>query len=227
LGPPTKSINNSGLGAIKRILCGLPPFLGGERYLLFGTELHYRCLERKKGKWKPYDDDEKKAMEGGVKAVMKNKLFLQSYRGAIIEKKIKLPNAFGIFGMHGTLDVNNKRMKRVLDLKTTSCFTEDEFIEKAIKLGYPRQGVIYEELSGNKESIFLGISKKNIGTEKKPEYPIFIFDLNNFPQEKEEAKQEAEFLLSFYKEFGLPVDKYIDRTKLEWSEKSYKHEEGK
>lgn len=177
--------------------------------------MHYRCLERKKGKWKPYDDDESKAMTGGVKAVLKNKLFLQYYRGAIIEKKIKHPNAFGIFGMHGTLDINNKRLMGVLDLKTTSCVTEEDFIEKAIKLGYPRQGVCYEEFSGNKETIFLGISKKNIGTEKKPEYPLFIFDLNNYSAEKEAARQEAEFLLSFYKEFGLPMDKYIDRTKIE------------
>src|SRR5690606_15349296 len=95
-GPLTKSINNSGLGAIKRILTGTPPFLGGERYLLFGTELHYRCLERKIGKWKPFDPEEQKSMIGGVKALMKCKLFTDNYKGAVIEKRLVRESVFGI-----------------------------------------------------------------------------------------------------------------------------------
>lgn len=194
----------------------MPPFLGGERYLQFGTELHLRALKRKKGKWKPQTPEEKKQMEGGLKSLFKLKLFTESWQGAIIEKKIKRADAFGIFGMHGTLDINNKRKKRIVDLKTTSAETEEEFIKKAIQLSYPRQGEVYEELDGEtEETFFIGISKKNIGTEEKPEYPIFIFDLNNYEKEKQAARQEAEFLLTFYKENGLPIDKHIKVKDLE------------
>ncbi|HJY23962.1 MAG TPA: hypothetical protein VJ279_13800, partial [Hanamia sp.] len=48
----------------------------------------------------------------------------------------------------------------------------------------------------------------------KPIYPIFIFDLNNYEKEKEAARQEAEFLLTFYKTYGVPLDKYTNPEKL-------------
>lgn len=214
-GPLNKSINNSGLGAIKRILTGAPPFLGGERYLLFGTELHYRCLERKKGKWKPFDPEEQRSMIGGVKALMKCKLFTDNYKGAEIEKRLVREDVFGIHAMHGTIDLNNKRKKTIIDLKTTSARTYEEFEKKAIQLAYPRQGNVYLELDGKAKHFYIiGISKKNMGTLSKPYYPIFIFDLNNYEKEKEAAKQEAEFLLTFYKTYGIPLDKYTSPDKL-------------
>lgn len=200
-GPLIKSINNSGLGRIKRILSGGTPFLGGERYLQFGTELHYRCLERKKGKWKACDDEEKAAMIGGIKSLHNLKLFKQMRPGAIIEKLHKHPKAFGIHGMHGTIDLKKTigRRKIGVDLKTTSCKTEDEFVAKAIKLDYPRQAVVYEELAGLNEFYIIGISKA------APDYPCFIFDINNFSYEKQRSTEEAKFLLQFYRDYGLPL----------------------
>lgn len=180
--------------------------------------MHYRALIKKKGVWEPYDEDEAKAMKGGLTSLLKCKVFTENYRGAVIEKLTKKANAFGIFGMHGTLDINNNRKKIMIDLKTTSAATEEEFISKAIKLSYPRQGCVYEELSGHKESIFIGISKKNIGTEEKPHYPIFLFETNNYGKEKDYAREEVEYLLNFYKTYGLPSDKYIKREHLEGSE---------
>lgn len=209
-GPPVKSINNSGLGYIKRILTGDKPFLGPQRYLQTGTEFHLRSLMRKKGKWQPIDDEEKQSMIGMVKSIYSCKLFVQSFNGSIREKLHKHPKAFGIHGMHGTLDLKVKRKgrKRIIDLKTTSETTEEGFIKKAIQLCYPRQGVVYKELDDHHpgdECFFIGVSKKNIGTKTKPNYPHFIFDLNNFTNETRRAEQEAEFLLSFYSQFGLPT----------------------
>lgn len=192
------------------MLCGIPPFLGGEHFLLYGSEAHSRALLNKKGKgkekWVARNKEDAAAMDGGHKALLACKRFQELKKGAIIEKKIKKVNAFGIHSMHGTLDVNNKKLKLVVDLKTTSCETENDFIKKAIKLGYPRQGVVYEELSGNKATLFVGISKK-------APYNILWFDLNDFPDEKYKAKQEAEFLLTFYKEHGLPIVKSTQDSK--------------
>lgn len=210
MGPVTDSINNSGLGVIKRMLCGLPPFLGGERFLLFGTEMHTRSLLNKKGKgkekWTPYNTEEEVSMVGGEASLKSDQRFQSLKKGAIIEKWIRKDNAFGIHAMHGTLDINNKKLKLVVDVKTTSCETEEDFIEKAIKLGYPRQGVVYEELSGNTASLFVGISKK-------APFKTFYFDLNDFQAEKQLAKQEAEFLLTFFKTYGFPIDKHSNKAR--------------
>lgn len=209
-GPLKKSINNSGLGYIKRIMTGGAPFLGGERYLVMGTELHLRALKRKKGVWQAYDEEEELAMKGMYKSLMSCKLFTDNFPGAVIETLHKNPKAFGIHGMHGTIDLKKpkRRGKRIIDLKTTSCTTEEEFIKKAISLDYPRQGIVYEELDNRQpedECYFIGLSKKNIGTKEKPKYPLFIMDLNNFQDEKRIATNEAEFFLTFYNRYGIPL----------------------
>lgn len=153
-------------------------------------------------------------MEGGVKAVLNCDLFKKYYPGAIIEKKIMRENVFGIHGMHGTLDLNNKRKKIIIDLKTTSCETYEQFEKKAIQLAYPRQGEIYLQIDGEAEHFYiLGVSKKNIGTIRKPIYPTFLFDLDNYEKERQQAREEAQFLLTFYKQYGLPIDKYTDPAK--------------
>lgn len=202
-GPQTESINNSGLAKIKRILTGGTPFLGGERFLVFGTEFHYRCLERKKGKWKPTDKEEAFAMEGMYKSLHSCKLFLKHLPGAIVEKTIYHKNAFGIHPMHGTIDLRKRRVG--IDLKTTSCETEEDFITKAITLGYPRQGVVYTELGDLDEFYFIGVSKKNMGSVQKPYYPHWVLDLNNYSNEKKIATAEAHFLLTFYRDYGMPT----------------------
>src|SRR5688572_4410137 len=196
-GPQTSSINNSSLATIKRCLLGEPPFLGGNRYFDFGSEFHLRNLEQKKGNWKPYEPSEIFIMDGMVKALSNLEFFTKMRYQAEIELCNRTPAAFGIAPMHGTLDLKKKRKgtkkKTMIDLKTTSEETEEAFIKKAIKLGYPRQGEVYEELDDEiDETIFIGCSKKNIGTVTKPIFPIFIMDLNNFPDERKKATQEAE-----------------------------------
>lgn len=153
-------------------------------------------------------------MDGMVKSVYNCKLFTDSFIGSVREKLHKQSNVFGIHGMHGTIDLKKKlrRGKRIIDLKSTSAKTEEEFIKKAIAFDYPRQGVVYENLDNPldcDETFFIGVSKHNAGTEKKPFYPHWIFDLNNFQQQKNYARNEAEFLLTFAKNYGLPTKEQI------------------
>lgn len=214
-GPPkqNETINNSGLGNIKRWLCGIPPFLGAQRFLLFGTEFHSTALEKKHTKiWKTMGPDERFQINGMHKSLMQCKVFTDNHPGSIVEKLWKRKDVMGICGMHGTIDLYKKKAGKriVIDLKTTSETTEEGFIKKSIKLGYPRQGVVYELLPDVKpadEVYFIGISKMNTGTPEKPIFPHFIFDLNNYEKEKTYAQQEAEFLLSFFSKYGLPIER--------------------
>lgn len=214
-GPPTQDtgINNSGLGRIKRILTGGAPFLGSPRVFQMGTEFHYRCLNRKKGKWKPIDEKEKGSMEGMVKSIHTCKLFLKLLPGSTVEKKIIKPQAFGIHRMHGTPDLRKRRVG--LDLKTTSATTEEEFIAKVFELDYDRQDVVYEELADLDEFYFIGVCKENMGTEKKPFYPHWVVDMNNYEKQKQIAEEQAKFLLTFFHDFGVPLKSGLKNESLE------------
>jgi hypothetical protein len=159
-------------------------------------------------------------MVGMVKELYKNKIFLKYLPGATIETLHKKQNAFGIWTMHGTLDLKNKkgRKKIIIDLKSTSETTEEKFISKAIKLDYPRQGVVYGELDDHRpddETFIIGCCKKNMGTLAKPYYPNFIFDLNNYQNEKRTARDEAEFLLDFGKRYGIPTQGGVKKDSLD------------
>lgn len=156
-------------------------------------------------------------MEGMLTSLYSLKLFTDNLKGAVVEKLHRVPIAFGIHSMHGTLDLKKQKKvgkkKLMIDLKTTSQTTEAAFIKKAIKLAYPRQGEVYEELDTDiDESIFIGISKVNTGTKHKPKHPLFIFDLNNYAKERQEATEEAKFLLKFYKDYGVPVEHSIHKS---------------
>lgn len=223
-----QSINNSGLGRIKTILCGKQPFGGDERFLHFGSEYHRLSLTPKQKPekvWVPYNEDEKLAMGPMVKATLKHPLFIEFMSGnPRVEQLIRQPDRFGIHAMHGTLDISKdftRSKRRGLDLKTTSATTEEEFIKKAIKLDYVRQDVVYCELDDLTEPmLFLGCCKKNMGTKLKPYHPLFVFDPNDFKKERDRARDEAEFLLTFFKRFGVPgktkaeLDERIVRSKL-------------
>lgn len=156
-------------------------------------------------------EEERFQINGMHKSLMSCKIFTDNHPGSVVEKLWKRKNVLDIWGMHGTIDLYKKKAGRriVIDLKTTSEITEEGFIKKAIKLSYPRQGVVYELLPDDKpadEVYFIGISKVNLGSEEKPHFPHFIFDLNNYAKEKSYAQKEAEFLLTFYKNYGLPIE---------------------
>jgi hypothetical protein len=163
------------------------------------------------------DEAERFQINGMYKSLMTCKIFTDNHPGSIVEKLWKRQNVMGICGMHGTIDLYKKKRgnRVIIDLKTTSETTEEAFIKKSIKLGYPRQGIVYEllpEPTPADEVYFIGISKINIGTIDKPIFPHFVFDLNNYGKEKQYAQTEAEFLLTFFKTYGLPIEKKSNKA---------------
>jgi hypothetical protein len=140
-----------------------------------------------------------------LKALSKHKTWQKLKKGAKYELQA-YGKLFGVY-IRATYDVL-KGKEWIADLKTTSCETEEEFIEKAIEYDYPRQGVLYQLVSGAKEVFFVAISKK------KP-HNIFIFRLNDYPKLKKQALNELKFLLWYYQTYGYPVVKLTKQRKNE------------
>lgn len=195
-------VSNSSLSEIKRILLGKPPLFGDERYLLFGRELHSVDLQEKSEGVKLIDD-EKFVMSHMLKALNADKLYQKLKANTLRETKL-----FGrLFGceVKVILDIWKKK-KHVTDLKTTSCDTEEKFIQKAVEYDYFRQGYIYENVTKVKQTFFVGIQKlKREQIEKYKMKPkVYHLCINDHPNEYREAGHETEFLIHYFQKYGMP-----------------------
>ncbi len=196
-GPLSLRINNSSLTVIKYFLFGYKPSFFDPRYQIFGREFHKRALEPKK-KQKRLSPDEEKRMKQMVKALQANPVFKKYFEGSLKENLVDTNSIMGI-PVQGTLDINHQGLKVGCDPKTTSCRSREEFIRAAIDYGYPRQDWIYCEIAKLNYFIFFGV-------QKFPPYSIWpvSFHDKQFKEEYEYFKQEAIFLLYFFKHYGIP-----------------------
>lgn len=186
-------VSNSSLSEIKRILLGKPGFFGGEKYLLFGRELHSRDLERKSAGIK-LESDEEKRMQAMLRKLDEHKFYQQLKRGSLFEHK-KFGKLFTV-QVKTILDVY-KKGKHIADLKTTTCDNEEHFIRKAVEYDYFRQGWIYEKVGGVKDVFFVGIQKWE-------PYNVYILHTSDFKELRREAALETEFLIYYFKTYGFP-----------------------
>ncbi len=197
-GPLSFRVNNSTLTLIKYFLFGYVPTTFDPRYQLFGREFHKRSLEPQKKK-KALEKEEEQRIKIMVTNLAQNPVFKKYFANSKKEHLIDTESIMGI-PVQGTLDINHQGLKVGCDPKTTSCRSKEEFIRAAIEYGYPRQDWIYCQIAKLNYFIFFGVQKQ------KPHaiWPVSFHD----PQFKEEYnyfKQEALFLLYFYKHYGLPA----------------------
>jgi len=192
------SINNSSLSAIKRWLTGQPGFMGSIHYLEFGSELHQRELEPHKP-WNVFPQEEEYKLKCMLDSLHSDKEYMKYRKGAICEYK-----EFGAINgipVHGTLDFQKVLRKNYLvvnDIKTTSTRSQREFEKSALKYDYIRQGEgIYKRIAKGQEVIFWGIQKME-------PFLVFPFRPADYPNLIKEALEETDFLLHFYKTYGLP-----------------------
>jgi hypothetical protein len=199
-GPPGDKdhISSSGLAEIKRVLISGQPFLGDEKYLIFGSEVHRRFLERKHNKLL-LTFEEETAIKGMLTSLSRHKTVRQLMTGSIFEQT-KIGLLEGVrFKMIG--DIINTRKSFGADLKTTSCKTEKQFVDAAInKYEYLRQSWCYKQVEQLKEFYFIGIQKQE-------PYQVFILNVNNYAKEEARTIAETRFLLEIYKHYGRPVRK--------------------
>lgn len=197
-GPLVKNTSHSGLEQVKKSILGYPQFVGGEVYLVFGTTLHSQFLIAGTQPTHEHHTVE----EVRHLAAMLNKLRTHPIVCAFMvdstrEQKIFVKVDEVLMAM--ILDIEQKAKKVGADLKTTSCRSYEDFVEKAKEYGYFRQGHTYMVGAKLKKFYFIGI-------QKAPPYHIFILDVAGWPEELEYAAAELKFLLYFYKNYGKPIE---------------------
>lgn len=193
-------ISNSGLSEIKRILMSGRPFLGDEKYLIFGSELHIRFLEGKPSKL--LTDQEEYDLASMVLNLNRN-LFVQR----LMKDSQREITEIGLiddirFKWIGDITNQVSKRKRIgADLKTTSAKTEKEFISLALnKYDYLRQGWCYRTAGKLDEFYFIGIQKHE-------PYNVYILNVKDYAKEENRIVKETKFLLSIYKQYGRVITK--------------------
>lgn len=200
-GPLPLRVNNSTLSVIKYFLFGYVPTGFDQRFQLFGREFHKRALEPHK-KQKRLTSDEEKRLKPMIKNLHANPVFKKYFVGSKKEHLIDTKSINGI-PVQGTLDVNHQALKVGCDPKTTSSRTRAEFINSCIEYAYLRQDWIYCQIAELDEFIFFGVQKYP----PHAVWPVSFHD-KQYKQDYEYFKQEALFLLHFYKHYGVPA--YFD-----------------
>jgi hypothetical protein len=200
-GKPTgeQHISVSGLAEIKRVLCNEPPFLGDERYLIFGSELHRRFLINTKHSRLTFAEEQ--SIKNMIDSLNKHKFVKSLMRNSIREVA-----DFGIvhgarFKWIGDIVKQEKKIRIGADIKTTSVKNESEFVKLAIeKYDYLRQGWCYKQAGKLDEFYFIGIQKKE-------PYSVYILNTSDYETEERRQTHETKFLIDIFKEYGRPVTK--------------------
>ena len=190
-GPLVKNTSHSGLDVIKKLLLGEQLFRGGEEFLQFGSALHERWLE---GNFKrEVLPKQVRVLVAAYNALQSDKFAMKLLTGSTREEKLytKLNGVEISF----ILDIHRKAERVGADLKTTGVRCLAEFVDKARQYGYFRQAVTYMKAANLKTFYFIAVTKT---TAPK----VFIFCVNDYPEELAYAERELEFLLYFYKHYG-------------------------
>lgn len=199
-GPPTEKdhISSSGLAEIKRVLISGMPFLGDEKYLIFGSEVHRRFLQNKYNKLH-LTFAEEQSITGMLSSLNKHKIVKQLMKGSTYEiTKIGLLEGTR-FKMIG--DIINKPKSFGADLKTTSARSEQQFIDLALKkYDYLRQSWCYKTTEELEDFYFIGIQKQE-------PFNVYILNVKDYAKEERQSIKETRFLLEFFKHYGRPVRK--------------------
>jgi hypothetical protein len=189
------AINNSGLSLLKARLLGHIDKPFEKSFFLVGSEVHKRVLEPKK-KHDKFEPKDERMIAGMVKALLSNAIMRGLLVGAIVEKKLR-GYVDGVL-MHGTLDINRVHDKNLIaDIKTTSGKTQADCLKSCIRYGYFRQALVYMQLAGAKDFVFIFITKST-------PHKIFYINVRDYPKEVAEAREELKFLLHFWTRFGMP-----------------------
>lgn len=200
-GSLVKNTSHSGLEIIKKSLLGLPQFKGGEVFLVFGSALHEMWLENKSAY--KLDKAQTKQLNQCLNALNASPEAMQLMKDSIREEKLKV-KLNGV-EMAFILDIHKKKARVGADLKTSGVRSLNEFITKAKEYGYFRQGVTYVKAAGLKAFYFIAVTKEPIPR-------VFIFCIQDHPEEMNYAERELEFLLYFYKHYGNVIIKKPDET---------------
>jgi uncharacterized protein YutD len=98
-------------------------------------------------------------------------------------------------------DIINQKKSFGADLKTTSCRTNRQFVDLALrKYDYLRQSWCYKQVEELEDFYFIGIQKQE-------PFEVFILNIKDYAKEERQSIKETRFLLEFFKHYGRPVRK--------------------
>lgn len=186
-------MSNSALSSIKDHILGLPGFTGEESYLAVGREIHRAILEPHKTPVDyPFTPEHLATIRGVVKSAIDSHQLQSMLRGGEHEQWFNMLYR-GVY-IRGVID--SQKGRKGLDLKTTSCATQKAFIRSAVNYSYFRQGALYMRAK-NLEEFWI------VGLQKKPPHKIFYLNVATYPHYLQEGLHEANFLIDYYKKYGL------------------------
>ncbi len=185
-----RRISNSDLTAFKHKLLGIPQKLPAKA-ISFGIALHTLLLEPEKLEVLPAGVDGQllKRLGETVLADKQCRWYLRYSRKEQVEL---FEDARTGLPCKARLDVIYRR-STVLDFKTTSARTHEEFAAKCLQYDYDRQAAFYLDAIGGKRFIFVGIQKV------KP-YGLFHLEATARPGFVEYGRKKYQALLRKWKE---------------------------
>ncbi len=185
-GPLVKvATSHSDMERTRKALLGMPQFVGGEQFLVFGNDVHAGALVNARSK--------DKTVTQLVKVIRANPVFKEYMMKAECEVKIKT-KLDGVL-VNFILDIHQKHLKRGADLKTTSCTSDAAFVESAIKYGYFRQAATYMRCAKLESFLFIGV-------QKVAPHKIYLLEVTDYPDELKYAREELNLLLYIFKHYG-------------------------
>jgi hypothetical protein len=188
-----KHVSNSLLGNVNGKLLGEVGFVGGERFLAIGSEVHRRVLEPDEP-----PEFELTASEDVLVSDMVEELGkCQELTELLSESTNEVVRIRDLYGtpMKVIIDILLEGRGLGADIKTTSARTEKAFRKSIEKFDYVRQAAIYMMVEGLDEFKFVAVTKK------KP-MKVFIIDMNDYVDEMEYYKEEVKILLDAIKTCG-------------------------
>lgn len=189
--------NNSFLSNVKNWLMG-KPLIEETQAMRFGSALHEWELEPEKFRFENHrtlTTDEWTKMHKMKETLEQSAIWGSLWHNSVLEQV----ETFELLGMpcKGIVDMIRPDRRTIVDLKTTSCFTQAAFEEAIMKYEYQRQAAFYLDGTGAKNFVFAAISKTK--TEK-----IFWFEFHRDSELIQKGRKMYEFLLRKCKEYQIP-----------------------
>jgi hypothetical protein len=191
-------LSNSYLSNVKRALANKPQMYNDETFLVFGTELHSRDLEKKK--LQILTDKEEALLKCMLDALKKYKPWQEIKKGG----KIELELTPWLFGEAWLMYLDVLNLQTGGDLKSTKCKTFEEFLKACRNYDYFRQAKLYMLAAHLKDFVFYAPQKVEMEFDGKkwlPKKPIEVFELSvrDYPDLLEEGEQQLVSLVEVHK----------------------------
>ena len=182
--------SNSELSRIKRELQGQQMYAASEASLLFGRMFHYATLEPRKYDPRHVDMSSRILLESMCKTLRSNFQFnlFANHPKTTFEEVV----VFNFETVRLKCKLDARLHDWIIDPKSTSTTSREEFIKTFDDYGYWRQAFLYMFACRATRFTFFGVTKS------KNNCKLFVVNAHEFPHKLKEAEAEAKLLTKHY-----------------------------